>query len=90
MGQLGATALGPTTEPIAVPLKDIWRYGGPKRAEAYEEVKAKRLRAVKRGRNTLVLMKDLKTYLESLPEFEPVHATASVQSEQSLQRRRSR
>ena len=58
-------------EPLALTISEAAKLGGPKRDKAYKEIKAGRLRAVKRGRNTLILVDDLKKYLTSLPAIVP-------------------
>jgi hypothetical protein len=55
--------------PLAVPVRDLKKYGGPCRSEAYVEAKAGRLKLRKRGRMTIVLMDDLRAYLKALPEL---------------------
>jgi excisionase family DNA binding protein len=58
-------------EPLALTIPEAAKLGGPKRDKAYKEIRAGRLRAVKRGRNTLILVEDLKRYLSALPAIEP-------------------
>ena len=58
-------------EPLALTISEAAKFGGPKRDKAYKEIKAGRLRAVKRGRNTLILVEDLKKYLAALPPIVP-------------------
>jgi len=65
-------------EPLALTIAEASKLAGPKRDKAYREIKAGRLRAVKRGRNTLILMEDLKSYLASLPAIRPSSTLAGA------------
>ncbi len=75
-------------EPLALTISEAAKLGGPKRDKAYKEIKAGRLRAVKRGRNTLILMEDLKRYLCALPAIEPQTKSEPAQHGQRRGRRR--
>ena len=78
-------------EPIALTIPEVAKLGGPKRDKAYREIKAGRLRAVKRGRNTLILVEDPKTYLNSLPAIVPQGvAETAPQGRHARQRRAAR
>jgi excisionase family DNA binding protein len=58
-------------QPIALTIDQIGEMGGPKRDKAYKEIAAGRLRAVKVGRATRILVTDFQSYLASLPTIEP-------------------
>jgi excisionase family DNA binding protein len=58
-------------EPLALTIPEIAKMGGPKRDTAYKAIKAGRLRAIKEGRRTLILVEDLKKYLAALPAIAP-------------------
>jgi hypothetical protein len=51
--------------------------GGPCRSALYQDIKRGRLRAVKRGRSTRILIEDYKQYLASLP---PLRRTREAES----------
>ncbi len=53
--------------PIGYTINDAVQASGVGRTTLYEEIKAGRLRAVKRGRRTLILADDLRRWLETLP-----------------------
>jgi excisionase family DNA binding protein len=76
-------------EPLALTIPEAAKLGGPKRDKAYKEIKAGRLRAVKRGRNTLILVEDLKKYLAALPAIMPSEPMASTPQPHKRRRRRS-
>lgn len=54
-------------EPIAYSVEETRKVTGIGRTAIYEEIKAGRLRAVKRGRRTLILADDIRRWLEALP-----------------------
>lgn len=58
-------------EQLAVTIDEAAKLGGPKRAKLYEEISAGRLRAVKVGRSTRILISDFQAYLTSLPAIQP-------------------
>lgn len=59
-------------EPVALTVAEVAKVTpGLGRDSIYKEIKARRLRAVKRGRSTLILVEDLKKYLTSLPAIAP-------------------
>jgi excisionase family DNA binding protein len=60
----------PLHERLAWTIEEFTTATGICRATVYEEIAANRLRAVKRGRSTLILHRDAQTYLENLPPFE--------------------
>jgi excisionase family DNA binding protein len=53
--------------PLGFSITEACKVSGVGRTTIYEEIKAGRLRAVKRGRRTLILAHDLKHWLEALP-----------------------
>lgn len=54
--------------PMAVTPKDACRILGIGRTSLYREMKAKRIKAVKHGRGTLVLVESLREWLGTLPD----------------------
>ena len=55
-------------EPIAVPIPKASQISGMSRSAIYRELGAGRLRAVKQGTRTLVMVDSIKGYLAGLPE----------------------
>jgi excisionase family DNA binding protein len=58
-------------ELLALTVTQAAELGGPCRSILYEDIRSGRLRAVKRGRSTRILMEDFRKYLSALPPFEP-------------------
>jgi excisionase family DNA binding protein len=61
--------------PLTYSIDEAVKATGIGRSCLYEEISGGRLRAVKRGRRTLILADDLKAWLASLP---PAQRTKSV------------
>jgi excisionase family DNA binding protein len=57
-------------EPLAITVSQAAQLGGPCRSALYEDIRAGRLRAVKRGRSTRILLEDFKAYLASFPPLQ--------------------
>jgi excisionase family DNA binding protein len=57
--------------PLAYSIAEACSVARAGRTALYEAIRSGALRAVKRGRRTIVLADDLRRYLESLPAFEP-------------------
>jgi hypothetical protein len=59
-------------EPLALTISQALQLGGPCRSALYKDIREGKLRAVKRGRSTRILIDDYKKYLASLPAVQPV------------------
>ena len=55
-------------EPLALRMSDAVHASGLSRSKLYEEIAAKRLRAIKAGGRRLILTADLEAYLTSFRE----------------------
>ncbi len=56
-------------EKLALTIRELSEAGGGSRTKIYEEIKAGKIKAKKRGRSTIILAPDAIRYLESLPDF---------------------
>ena len=60
-----------TPSPLAYSIREAASTSGIGRTTIYNEIAAGRLRAVKRGRRTLILADDLKAWVAALQPIEP-------------------
>jgi excisionase family DNA binding protein len=72
----------------ALTIAEAAKAGGPGRSTIYKDIREGRLRAVKFGRSTRILLDDFERYLASAPEIEPRPAIQATDNRQ--QRPRSR
>ncbi len=54
-------------DPLALPIADAVTFSGLSRSEVYRQLATGKLRAVKSGSRTLVLVESIRAYLASLP-----------------------
>lgn len=59
-------------DPIALTIAQAAKLGGPCRSILYEDIRKGRLRAIKRGRSTRILLEDYKAYLATFTPIKPV------------------
>lgn len=75
-------------DPLALTISQAAKLGGPCRSALYQDIRTGRLRAVKRGRSTRILLEDFKKYLASLPSIRPDVGTQRTDEEIRGQTRR--
>jgi Helix-turn-helix domain len=57
----------------AYEIDELVQQGLGSRSYLYEQINGGALRAVKRGRRTIILEQDLATWLSALPAYQPGH-----------------
>jgi excisionase family DNA binding protein len=62
--------------PIAYNIAEACASGRIGRTTLYGAIRSGELRALKRGRRTLILVDDLRTWISSLPTISPKHAAS--------------
>lgn len=60
-----------TPKPIAVPIPVAMKVTGKSRTSIYEDLKHRRIAAIKAGRRTLILYESLEAHMAALPAYEP-------------------
>jgi excisionase family DNA binding protein len=65
-------------EVLALTIDEVVKAGGPCRAKIYQEIASGRLRAVKIGRSTRILLSDLLAYFATLPAIKPRDTSPQV------------
>lgn len=60
----------PATEKLAYTINEFCKASGNGRSAVYEAIRDGELRAVKRGRRTLILAEDAAAFLKGLPPLE--------------------
>ena len=66
--------------PRAYSIPEVQKLSNSCRTSIYAQIKSGALRAVKRGRRTLILAEDLRKWLEDLPEITPSDVVSEQKS----------
>ena len=77
-------------EPIALTILQATELSGLCRSVIYEEIHRGRLRALKRGRSTRILINDLRKYIATLPAIQSKTAAPVADVKPGRQRGRRR
>jgi excisionase family DNA binding protein len=77
-------------EPIALTILQAAELSGLCRSVIYEEIHSGRLRALKRGRSTRILMNDLRKYMATLPAIQSQTAAPVANAKPGRQRTKRR
>jgi len=85
----GGTSRHITIEPIALTISQAAELGGPCRSILYEDIRSGRLRAVKRGRSTRILVDDFRKYMAALPAI-PSKTVAPIANAKARRRTKRR
>ncbi len=70
-----------TAQPVAYDIATAVAVSGIGRTRLYAYIKAKRLKARKAGRRTVILAADLQAFLDSLPEMEAALSVMAFNAE---------
>ena len=71
-------------ERLALTINEAAKSASRSRSGLYEDIQNGRLRAVKNGRSTRILIDDLKKYLNDLPAIEPNAQPANVDAQSAI------